>query len=218
MDGHAGDVVADHLALARVHAHAHLHAQLARLARHRQRAAQRARRRPVERSEEAVADRLHRAAAEACELLAHSVVVACEQVAPAPVAEVRCARCRIHDVREHHRQQRARQPPPAASACQELLDLLEDRVAVAEERERVPPLELDVARARDVLREVARVAQVPHELASAVHHERRHRDPRERLAHVEVHRRARHRQRLARARRQSLQPREPRAQQRVVLR
>ena len=62
---HAADVIADQLALAGVDADADLDAELAGGGGDRQRAAQRARGRPVEGREEAVADRLDLAAAEA---------------------------------------------------------------------------------------------------------------------------------------------------------
>ncbi len=144
------------------------------------------------------------------------LVVAREQVAPAAVAELRGARRRVDDVGEHHREQRPRQLAAAAPAGEELLDLFDDRVAVADERERVGPLQLDVARAGNVLREVARVAHVPHELAGPVHDQRRHADPRQRVAHVEIDHRPRDGPRLARAGGEALHAREPRGQRRVV--
>src|SRR5437870_6380343 len=63
--GHAPHVLADQLALAGVHADAHLDPQLARGGRDRERAAQGARGRPVERRQKAVADRLDLVPAEA---------------------------------------------------------------------------------------------------------------------------------------------------------
>jgi hypothetical protein len=214
--GHAADVVADELALARVDANAHLDAQIARRPGDRQRAAQRARRGAVERREEAVADGLDLAPFKARELLAHLLVVAREQVAPAPVAERRRVRRRVDDVGEHHRQQRARELAAGAPAREELLDLFEDRVAVADEGKRIDALQLDIARAGDVLGEIARVADIPHQLLGAVHDERRHADLREHVTHVEVDHRARDDARLARACGQALHACEPRSQRAIV--
>ena len=77
---------------------------------------------------------------------------------------------------------------PVRTPGEELGDLLDDRLAVAEERERVGPGELDVARAGDVLGQVAGVAHVPHQLLGSVHHQRGHRDRGQQLAHVELRR------------------------------
>src|SRR5207302_828841 len=151
MDGHAADVLADQLALARVHADADLHAELTRLRGDRERAPQRARGRAFEGREEAVAHGLDLATPEAEELLADGVVVAREEIAPAAIAELCGTRGGVDNVREHDRQQRPREVATAAGPGEELLDLLEDRVHVAHERKRVAALELDVAGAGYVL-------------------------------------------------------------------
>ena len=144
------------------------------------------------------------------ELLAHLLVVAREQVAPATVAELGGARGGVDDVGEHHRQQRPRELAAGAASGEELLDLFDDRVAVADEGKRVGAVELDVAGAGDVLGEVARVADVPSEVLGAVHDERRNADPRQGLAHVEVdHRPGSMIRALAGARGEPLHAREP---------
>ena len=61
---------------------------------------------------------------------------------------------------------------PRAPAGEELLDLAEQVGAVDRAREVVDPLELDVARARDALGQVARVAHVDEAVARAVHDQR----------------------------------------------
>src|SRR5271156_3048917 len=106
MDRHAADVIADQLTLAGVHADADLDPEFARRAGYRQRTSQRARRWAVEGRQEAIADSLDLAPGEARELLAHALVVARQQVAPAAVAELGGSCRRIHDVGEHDRQQR----------------------------------------------------------------------------------------------------------------
>src|SRR6266566_8866460 len=113
-------VVADQLALARVHADAHLEPQLAPGRGDRERAAQGARGRPVERRQKTVTDGLHLAPAKALELLAHVLVVARQQIAPVAVADVRDARGGPDDVGEQHRAQRARDLD-TARAGEELL-------------------------------------------------------------------------------------------------
>src|SRR5438067_1047742 len=166
MDGHATDVLADQLALARVHADADLDAELTCLRGDRERAPQRARGRALEGREKAVAHGLHSATPEADELLADGVVVAREQVAPAAITELCGARGGVDDVREHDREQRSREAATAAGPGEELLDLLEDRVHVAHERKRVVALELHVAGSGYLLGQIARVAQVPDELSA----------------------------------------------------
>src|SRR5207302_1917977 len=101
VDRHAADVLADQLALARVHPHAYVDAELAGRLSDRQRAAQRPRGRAVEGGEKAVAEGLHLTAAKAGELLAHLLVVPREQIAPAAVADDGGARGGIDDVGEH---------------------------------------------------------------------------------------------------------------------
>src|SRR5271166_7084241 len=98
VDGHAAEVLADQLTLARVHSHADLHSELARLACDRQCAAQRARRRAIEGSQEPVAHRLDLTPAEAGQLLSHLLVVSGEQIAPAAITDGGGARRGIDDV------------------------------------------------------------------------------------------------------------------------
>src|SRR5438445_3949094 len=216
MDGHAADVLADQLALAGVHADADLDAELPRLGGDRERAPQRARGRAFEGREKAVAYGLDLATPEAQQLLADGVVVTREEIAPAAITDLCGTRGGVDDVREHDRQQRPREAAAAAGPGEELLDLLEDRVHVAHERKRVVALELDVAGPGYVLGQVARVASVPDELSAPVHDQRRHTDARQLLAHVEVDGCSAHRSRLARARGEALQAREPGSKGRVI--
>ena len=124
----------------------------------RQRAAVREARRAVEDDQEAVADRLDLAPVEAVDLVADRGVVRGQEVGPLGVAELRCAVGRADDVGEEDGQQRAvGRPPPHAG--QELLDLGDQRVGVADARHVVDAVELDEARAGDALGERARVAR-----------------------------------------------------------
>ena len=103
VDGHAADILADQLTLTCVHANAHLDPELACGGGDLKGTAQSPRWRPLEGHEEAVTDGLHLMAAKAGELLTHQRIVVGEQIAPATVAQPGGARCRIHDVRKHHR-------------------------------------------------------------------------------------------------------------------
>src|SRR6202035_6067348 len=107
--------------------------------------------------------------AEAIQLLTYFTVVVREEVAPAAIAKLGRACRRVDDVGEHHREQVAFELPPAADAREELLDLFDDRVAVADEGEGVDPLALDVAGSGDVLGQVLGGPDIPHELPRAMH-------------------------------------------------
>src|SRR3954447_19592301 len=138
------ELVADHLAFARVHARPDLEPQPADRLDGCLRAANSAGR-PVERREEPVAGGVQLAAPESLELAANGGVMCFEELAPAPVAEFGRALGRTVDVREEHGCQHAVRliglPPPG----QELADLLEDLVAA------IPgPRNVDVARELDV--------------------------------------------------------------------
>ena len=91
MHAHAGDVLADHLALACVNAGSELDAQCFGRRVQRPGALDRARR-AIERREEAVSGRLHRATALVVDLLSRKLVVALKQTPPAPVAKLGCPR------------------------------------------------------------------------------------------------------------------------------
>ena len=91
--------------------------------------------RAVEGGEEAVAHRLHLAAAVQGELAPDRGVVALEQLPPAAVAELGRLLGRADDVGEEDRRQRPFGFAGAAAADEELLDLVEQRVDVAGERQ-----------------------------------------------------------------------------------
>ena len=117
----------------------------------RQRAAVREARRAVEDDQEAVADRLDLAPVEAVDLVADRGVVGREQVGPLGVAEPRGVVVELTMSVNSDGQQRA-VGRPAAHAGQELLDLGDQRVGVADARHVVDALELDEARAGDAAR------------------------------------------------------------------
>ena len=152
---------------------------------HRERAPDRPRR-AVEGGEHAVAGAADRAPAVDGDLLVDDAVVAGDQVVPAPVAEPRRVLGRADDVGEHDRRQDPVRIADAARAGDELLDLVEQRVRVADEVDVVVAGQLDVARARYVLGQVAGVGDVDQAVAAAVHDQRRDPDRRKHRAHVDA--------------------------------
>src|SRR5215218_4140301 len=150
----AAEVAIHHLELARVQSGAHLQPQRAHRLGHRGGAADRPRR-SVEGREEAVAGALDLPAAMALERLPEQRVVALQQETPAPVAHLRRPPGGLHDVGEHHRRQHAVRLALVARAREELLDLSEEAVGVADREHVVAALQLHVARARDLRGDVA---------------------------------------------------------------
>src|SRR5829696_8509571 len=186
VDRHAADVVADQLALPDMQADADLDPEVVSRGDDRLCAAQGGGGRPGEGRQEAVAGRLHLAAAEARELPANELVVPGEQVTPAPVPQLRGARSRVDDIGEHHGEQGSGGFPTPAHAGQALLDLADDRLDFAEEVERVPTRDLDVAGPRDAIGQIAGVPHVPDQLFVTVHDEGGDTDPRQVAPDVDV--------------------------------
>jgi hypothetical protein len=112
-------------------------------------------RRAVERGEEAVPRRAELSASEPAQLTTDEYVVLFEEVTPTTVAEIHGQLCRPDDVgeedgREHPVERRMR-----SHAGQELLDLVEDGVLVAEPGQVVGTGELDDLRAEDPFAQIA---------------------------------------------------------------
>src|SRR5215207_10135765 len=89
VDGHSADVLADHLALAGVHADSNSDTEIRRRGHDRAGATQRRRRGSGERGEKTVAGGLDLAPTEAGKLLAHRLVVFSKQIAPRPIPQLR---------------------------------------------------------------------------------------------------------------------------------
>src|SRR5437762_13298852 len=89
-------------------------------------------RRTVEGRHEAVAEVLDLAPAKPLQLLPHRLVVAIEQRAPLPVAKLGGAPRRIDDVGEHDRREHPVHILLAARPGEELLDLIDKAVTVAD--------------------------------------------------------------------------------------
>jgi hypothetical protein len=168
---HAPDVAGEHLALAGVQADPHGQPERLEPVDDRLRAAHRPRRRAVEGDEERGAARLHLAPAEAVELAAYDRVVGNQQVAPPGVAETGRVPRRPDDVAEQDRQQLAL-AEPAPAAREELLDLADQCGRIADARQVVDAVELDVPGAGDPLGHVPRVAHVDQPVAHAVQNQR----------------------------------------------
>src|SRR5205085_8896475 len=118
-------------------------------------------RRPVERSQEAVARRVDLPSAEPRELAAHGLVMRLEQVPPAPVAELARALGRADDVGEQNRGEHALRFRRLAHTGEELADLGEELVTVGP-RDVILAGQLDVTRPRDSSRQVPRLLDVTH--------------------------------------------------------
>ena len=159
------------------------------------RPAQGARRRAVEGREEAVADHLDLAPVEALQLLRTSRL-ACEQIPPAAVAELGGMCGGIDDVGEHHPEQRAPSSPPLRRPSG--TPRSPRRSPRCRRRTGTTPAAQlhDIAPPRSSP-PIPRVADVPDPLVGTVHDERRHADPRQRLAHVQLGHGLRDRARLA---------------------
>ena len=139
-----------------------------------------------------------------------------QQVAPALVADLGGARRAGDDVAEQDGEQRPLALGAAPRAGQELLDLSQQRVAVAAGGQRVGAGQLDEPRARDPPRVLARVTHVDERVAGAVHDERRRADRRQLRPRVDLRGRGDEPPHPPRARRQPLEAREPRPQLLVV--
>jgi hypothetical protein len=130
--GHAGsrvhrdaaDLVSHQLALAGVDARPDLDPELANAFPDRPRCAD-GTRRPVQGREKAVAGRVDLAATEAVELAPDARMMLADDLAPAPVAELRRARRGIDDVGEEHRGENAVRLRKRTLARQELLYLVD---------------------------------------------------------------------------------------------
>jgi hypothetical protein len=122
---------------------------------------------------------------QALELAAHRPVVARKQLRPAVVAHLADALGRSDDVGEEHRCEHTvalrRGPDPG----HELLYLVQDRVPVLRQPGVVGARERDEARARDVRSDVAALLDVRIAIRGPMHHDRRHADRREDVAHVD---------------------------------
>lgn len=108
----------------------------------------------IERRQEPVAGRVNLPSPEALDLSPHPGVEALEELAPAPIAEGGRALRRAHDVHEEHGRQHAVRLGRVARADEELLDLPEHGLGVAEPGQMVLAGELNVACGGNVPTEV----------------------------------------------------------------
>src|SRR5262249_51138591 len=150
----AGDGVAAHLALARVQPGTDLEAQGPHRVPDGAGTANRARG-AVEGGQKAVAGGSHLGSAPAPELAPHEGVVDFQQVAPLAIAELHRSLRRRDDVREEDRREHAIGLRSTADPGQQLLDFVEDRVLVSDERQVIRAGKLDETRSVDTLGEKA---------------------------------------------------------------
>jgi hypothetical protein len=124
-------VIADQLALSRVNTRAHTHAHAAELVAN----ALGTPHRPggsIEYGERSVPERLHHATAESPDLLLNDSIMTLQQIAPAPIAQLRSPLGGADNVREQNAGQRPFDACRGSQAGHEGLDLVDDRVEVAE--------------------------------------------------------------------------------------
>ena len=74
-------------------------------------------------------------------------------------------------------------------AGEELLDLVQHDLGIRTEHQPVGALQCDIARVRDVLRDVLAVTALEEPVLRGLEHKRRHRDVRELVAHIECQQR-----------------------------
>src|SRR5262249_25481313 len=184
VDGHAGEIVAAHLAFPGMYPPANCEAEPAALGHYRLSTADAAPR-GVEPREHAVASRLHDAATGVLHRRPRTPVVVVQHVVPAPVSELRGAGRRVDDVREEDGRQHAVGVLRRSAAGEEFLDRLGETLARADlvqrrERER----ELAVARARNAGRQIAGAGDRKHRVVAVMNDERRRADRRQHVADV----------------------------------
>src|ERR671930_2095198 len=177
VDGDPARLPAVELALAGMDARADVEAEVAEDAPDRARARDGARR-AVEAREDAVACGVDLLPAEPGDLGPHGSVVACDQLAPRAVAELRRPLGRADDVGEQHRREdslRLRQPAHAVHEPLRLADRLLVHVVVDPGEHADEPTQLPDRGARDALGHVRRLVA----LAALAEDQRRHTNRRE---------------------------------------
>src|SRR5439155_22834742 len=152
VDGDAADIIRRLFDLAGVQPRAGGKAECARTVADRERAMDRTRG-AVESREETIAGGVHFVAAKTRQLLAHEGMVAGEPYAPGAVAEPRRGLGRTDDVGEQHGSEHAIDVGNGPHAGQELLDLIENGILVADPGQMIGAGELDQPRAGNVPRE-----------------------------------------------------------------
>ena len=178
------DLAGKEFALARVHAPAHFEPDSARVRRNCERTADRTRR-AVESGEEAVTGGVNFTSAPARQLPPHRRLMLSKQVTPAAVAEPRGALCRADDVGEEDRRQYAIGVPDRAHAGEELLDLVEHRILVADPRQMIRAGELDELRTGNATGDPATFLDPRLEIIRTVEDKGRHVDGRQHSANVD---------------------------------
>ena len=178
------DLATKEFALARVYAPAHFEADSARVRRNCERTADRTRR-AVESREEAVTGGVNFTSAPAGQLPPHRRLMLSKQVTPAAVAEPRGALGRADDVGEEDRRQYAIGVPDRAHAGEELLDLVEHRILVADPRQMIRAGELDELRTGNATGDPATFLDLRLEIIRTVEDKGRHVDGRQHSANVD---------------------------------
>ena len=142
--------------------------------------------RAVEGREKPVARRVDLAASEPAELPADDMVMAIQKVPSAAIPESRGPLGRAHDVGEEHGGKDAVWLWAVPDACQELLDLVDDGVAVLAPGQMIAPGKLHELGARNLLGHEAAGGGGEEPIAGAVQDERRYADRRQHVPDVHL--------------------------------
>src|SRR5690242_5528490 len=140
----------------------------------------------VESREEAVPDGPDLATPVACELATDEAMVRVEKGPPVTVAARRRLLGRADDVGEEDGREHPIASRSEPDARQELLDLADERIRVADPRDVVDARELDEPRARNPFGHVASAVDAGHLIVGAVEDQRRDAEQREHVAYVRV--------------------------------
>jgi hypothetical protein len=155
VDGNAAQVVTSHLHLTGVQARPDLDPQPTSTRAYGLRATH-ASCWAVKRAQDAVASRFHFPAAEPPKFLSDHVVVAVEQIVPGAIASLDSALGRSDNVGEQYGGEDAISARLSSEAREELLDFIDDGIAITRVREVIAAGQLNEARIREVVHKVAR--------------------------------------------------------------
>lgn len=142
--------------------------------------------RTVERGEEPVTGRIDLTPAEAGEVLAHHAMVRFEEITPPPVAQRGGPFGGTNQVCEQHGGQDAVRLDGVTRTGEELLDLVQDRGGITQERRMIIAGQLDVPGPRNVLGQVTGIANVDRLVALAMEDKGGHTDRRRDVADVDL--------------------------------
>jgi len=181
--GHARDVVSPKFDLTRVKPRTHLDAEGRKGIPKSARAAD-----PpagtIECGHESIAGGVHLPSTESLQLASYSLIMTVEEVLPALIAEFCSASSRANDVGEHYGGEDSIRCWGGARTCQELLDLIDDRISVTKEWDVVYPFQLDELGVGDQFGDRLTLPGLDHPVPTAVQDESGSLNVREDMTHI----------------------------------